>query len=138
VENFKLDIDHPHIDGNGFDCMHGMNRDLFYHTEDSLRKQGLVEIPKFQYPLAGLYGGSLYEDNTLWRLTSELSNMKGRNTKAMIMALSDKLSEKVDMTESDRLPTQRRRKASFSWKSCIDAKIITFSSSITDYFLFYL
>ena len=50
VKYFKLDIDRHYVDGNGFESMHGMNRDLFYHTEDSLRKQGLVEIPKVQYP----------------------------------------------------------------------------------------
>ncbi len=76
--------------------MQGMNQDLFYHTVDSLRKQGLVEIPKVQYP--GPYGGSVYEDNTLWKLTRDLSNMKGRIDESMIMVPWDKLSEKFDMT----------------------------------------
>jgi hypothetical protein len=97
VRYFNLDIALSYIDGEGFESMQGMNRDLFYHTEDSLRKQGLVEIPKVQYP--GPYGGSLYEDNALWRLTIDLSNMEGRNNDPMIIALWDTLSEKFDMAD---------------------------------------
>ncbi len=49
VKYFKLNINHPYVDGEGFDCMHGTNRDLFYHTDDSLRKQGLIKISKLPY-----------------------------------------------------------------------------------------
>ncbi len=94
VKHFNMDITQSSIDGEGFERMQGINRELFYHSEDSL--QGLVEIP-VQYP--GPYGESLYEDNTLWKLTRDLSNIEGRNIEPMIMALWDKLSEKFDMTD---------------------------------------
>jgi hypothetical protein len=50
VEYFNMDIAQPYMDGEGFESMQGMNRNLFYLTDDNLRKQGSVEIPKVQDP----------------------------------------------------------------------------------------
>ncbi len=46
------------VDAEGFESLHGMDPDLFYHTEESLREPVLREVPKESYPSP--YGGLLY------------------------------------------------------------------------------
>jgi hypothetical protein len=65
------------VNTEGYEDLHGMNPDLFYHTEKSLREQGLREIPKESYPSP--FGGSLWNEDALWRLTRDLRNVEGRN-----------------------------------------------------------
>jgi hypothetical protein len=87
VKYFDLEKVQITVDADGFESLHGMDPDLFYHTEESLRKQGLREIPKESYPSP--YGGSLYYDDPLWRVTRELRNVEGRNIELMQIALWD-------------------------------------------------
>ncbi len=97
VKFFNLDAVQGSVDAEGYECFQGMDPDLLYRTENSLRKQGLGGVSKDPYP--GPFGGSLYYDDTLWKLTRELSDVEGRNIELMQIALWEKLSEIFDMTE---------------------------------------
>ncbi len=63
-----------------------------------------AEVSKDPYP--GPYGGSLYYDDPLWRLTRELCNMEGRNIELLEIALWEnlKLDEKFKFDMTDYQP----------------------------------
>ncbi len=98
---FNLEGVQGSADAEGYECLHGMDPDLFYHTANSLRKQGLGEISKDPYPSP--YGGSLFYDESLWRLTKEVINVEGRKIELIQIAVWEKLSEIFDVG----LPTKR-------------------------------
>jgi hypothetical protein len=43
TKHFNLKNAQMGVDADGFEDLHGMNPDLFYHTEESLKEQGLRE-----------------------------------------------------------------------------------------------
>jgi hypothetical protein len=88
VKFFNLEGVQRSVDAEGYECLHGVDPDLFYHTANSLRKQRLGEISKYPYP--SLYGGSLFYDESLWRLTREVINVEGRNIELIQIALWEK------------------------------------------------
>ena len=55
------------------------------------------EIPRDSYPSP--YGGTLYNDNALYRAARELRNVEGRNWELLQITLWVKLSEIFDMSE---------------------------------------
>jgi hypothetical protein len=75
TKHFNLKNAQMEVDADGFEDLHRMNPDLFYHTEESLKEQGLREVPKESYPSP--YGGSLYYDDALWRNARELRHVEG-------------------------------------------------------------
>jgi hypothetical protein len=85
------------VDAEGFEDLHGMNPDHFYPNEQSLREQGLREIPRDPYPSP--YGGTLYQDDALWRAARDLRNVEGRNWELLQITLWEKLSEIFDMSD---------------------------------------
>jgi hypothetical protein len=87
----------PVVDAEGFEDLHVMNPDDLYHDEHSLRRQGLREIPRDSYPSP--YGGSLRNDDTLYRTAKDLRNVEGRNWETLQIAVWEKLNEIFDMSE---------------------------------------
>jgi hypothetical protein len=90
----------PSVDADiaeGFEDLHGMNPDHFYHNERRLREQGLREIPRDSYPSP--YGGTLYNDEALFRAAKELRNVEGRNWETLQIAVWEKLNKIFDMSE---------------------------------------
>jgi hypothetical protein len=85
------------LDADGYESLRGMDPDLLYHTDLSLRKQGLVEVPKDSYPSP--YGGSLYHDQSLWNLTRDVINVEGRNIEHIQIAQWEILSNSFDMSD---------------------------------------
>ena len=74
---FNMKNARPVVDADGHEDLHGMDPDHFYHDERSLKEQGLREVSRDAYPSP--YGGTLYDNDALWRLTRELRNVEGRN-----------------------------------------------------------
>ena len=97
IKHFNMKNVQLSVDADGFEVLHGMNRDLLYHDEHSLREQGLREIPRDPYPSP--YGGSLYYNDALWKATREIINVEGRNWENLQIAVWEKLKEIVDMSD---------------------------------------
>jgi hypothetical protein len=97
TKHFDMKNIHTSVDAEGFEDLKGMNRDHFYHNEQSLREQGLREIPRDPYPSP--YGGTLYQDDALWRAARDLRIVEGRNWETLQIALWEKLSEIFDMSD---------------------------------------
>jgi hypothetical protein len=85
------------VDAEGYEDLNGMDPDLLYHDEKSLREQGLREISRDGYPSP--YGGTLYHDDALYRAAKVLRNVEGRNWELLQITLWEKMSEIFDMSE---------------------------------------
>ncbi len=85
------------VDAEGFEDLHGMNPDLLYHNEQSLKEQGLREISRDSDGYPSPYGGTLYNNDALYRAARELRNVEGRNWELLQITLWEKLSEIFDM-----------------------------------------
>jgi hypothetical protein len=95
---FNMKNVQPVVDAEGFEVLHGMNPDNFYHNERSLKEQGLREIARDPYP-SPYEGGSLYHDEALWKAARELRNVEGRNWENLLIAVWEKLNEIFDMAD---------------------------------------
>ncbi len=82
---------------DGFSSVHGMNKDYFFHSRETLQRQGLVQIPNNEYP--SIYGGSLDNNTALYAEVGDSIRLEGRNITSMTSLIWTEMNKVVEMED---------------------------------------